>query len=456
MDFLAVVFALVATALFFLLRWRVVPVAVMFLAVFEGALRKWVIPEYHQVIYLVKDVLIITAFAGLLLERRIRVNLPFTRHPATLPIGVLTAWLSVQLLNPGLPITVGLFGLRAYLVYIPLLYILPAVFRTPESLQKFWRVYLLMALIPLLLGPVQFSSPITSVWNRYAWPSEDWTGIAGLAGYGPRITGTFSYISGYSVYLQMLAIVILSILLFRRREPLRRYIVLAGLLMLVVANLWMTGSRGPFVVLAAAVPLLILLAFRTDPSRWARSVTLLSVTLVLAVPVAQALFPEAYAGFMERAQSSQDVPGRLTGTFVGPFQAMGEAGLFGYGVGTTHQAVGFLGLEEPVAPPAEGELQRIVLETGPLGLLLVLWIRLSVVRHLWRTIPRVRGTAWQPYVVAAFLFTLLSVPGNLVFNHTHHLFYWFMAGTGLAAEKWCRENHTAEAQRTQRHSTSFT
>ena len=164
MDFLTVVPVIVAVFMFFLIRWRWIPIVVMILAVFEGALRKWVFPGYQQFIYLIKDALVIVALTGFLMDRRIRSNVSLPKHPATLPIGLLMAWLLIQLFNPNLPLAVGLFGLRAYLIYIPLLYLLPLVFRTPESLQKFWRFYLIIALIPLLLGPIQFSSPTTSVW----------------------------------------------------------------------------------------------------------------------------------------------------------------------------------------------------------------------------------------------------------------------------------------------------
>ena len=38
-----------------ILRWRVAVIAALILAVFEGALRKWVLPEFGQWIHFAKD-----------------------------------------------------------------------------------------------------------------------------------------------------------------------------------------------------------------------------------------------------------------------------------------------------------------------------------------------------------------------------------------------------------------
>ncbi|MCS7312726.1 MAG: hypothetical protein NZ742_07425 [Acidobacteria bacterium] len=418
-----------------LLAWRQAVVGSLVLAVFEGALRKWVFPEAHQWVYLGKDMLLLGAYAGFLVRRPAVRERPLPAHPATAPLVALGLLTLAQLANPSLPsFQVGLFGIRSYLIYVPLLYVVSAVFPHPESLRKFWNRYLVLAVVPLTLGILQFGAPPGSVLNRYAWQDETTpSSIAVLAGYGPRVTGTFSYISGYTVYLRVLFLVGLSTLLWGPKTPLSRllWIFLGG----VLANIWMTGSRGVLILLAASALILVLLIFRLQGQRGLRSVVLMCVGLPIITLMTERVFPEAYQGFLERTWHTQDTPGRIAGIVTGPLWALNEAGLFGYGVGSTHQALAFLAPDASPVPPAEGELERIVLELGPLGLMLVLWARFLVTLRLWRAVWASRGTPLQPYVVIAFLYSLMSWPGPLMFNHTAHLFYWFMAGTALISVK---------------------
>src|SRR5262249_46891840 len=101
---------------------------------------------------------------------------------------------------------------------------------------------------------------------------------------------------------------------------------------------------------------------------------------------------------------------------------------------STHQAARFLippGYTGPLPPPAEGEWERIILELGPFGFGLVLLARTLIVRGLWISTRRQRRSDPQPLLLAALLFTLLSLPGSLVVNQTASLFYWVAAGCAL-------------------------
>ena len=77
---------------------------------------------------------------------------------------------------------------------------LPNLFQSEEELYKFLRSYLLLVIPVGILGIAQFLSPPSSPLNIYA--NEE--GLA-KATFGAtnlvRVTGTFSYLSGYAVYL---------------------------------------------------------------------------------------------------------------------------------------------------------------------------------------------------------------------------------------------------------------
>lgn len=418
------------------LRWRAAVIAALVTAVFEGALRKWAFPEFGHWIYFAKDFLLLGAYAGFFGPRIVQRRAVLVSHPANILVATLGLLAALQLTNPSLPnLAVGLFGAKAYLMYVPLMYLAPAVFRDAQALRRCWTWYLILALAPLLLGVIQFSFPADSVLNRYAAEDERAPGVAVFGSMAkPRITGTFSYITGYSTYLTLIFLMAVSWVIFQGRQGVPRW--LYGVLALAVANLLMTGSRGPFLILGASTAVLFALAWRAGGRPVRRVVSTACVALPLIGLLVTGLFPEARTAFVERVAETEDLTDRLAGMGSRPLWATSEAGVIGYGVGSTHQARALLmsgEISDMLPPPAEGEWERIILEIGPFGFALVLLTRILVAGQLWKTFSAFRGTELEPYLASALVFSLLSIPGNLVFNHTASIVYWFLAGFGLMA-----------------------
>lgn len=416
------------------LRWRYAIIGAMILAVFEGVIRKWMFPEYHQWIYISKDILLLGAYLSFFGTRLVRKKRLFDRHPANGVLALFGLLAVLELANPALPnLSVGLFGLKAYLMYVPLMYMIPSVFPDVERQRSFWVTYLILSLIPLTLGPLQFASPPDSALNRYAWEDELAPGVAVFGSAGrARIAGTFSYISGYASYLMLVVLAGLGLVLSERRVWFRW--VLYGLLGLALSNLIMTGSRGPLLILGVAVPTLLLLTTWLNVPGRLRVIRTVCVTIPLVVFLFTSLFPEARNAFIERVRENEDVGERILGILYQPVWALSEAKVFGYGIGSTHQATHFLVPSEKIEvlpPGAEGEWERIILEVGPFGFALVVLARVFVSRWLWVALMASRGTGNSPFLAAAFVFSLVSLPGNLIFNHTASIFYWFVAGFAL-------------------------
>jgi hypothetical protein len=207
---------------------------------------------------------------------------------------------------------------------------------------------------------------------------------------------------------------------------------LRGFLALAVANLFMTGSRGPVMLVAAAAPTLIILAARSGRGPVVRLALTLAVSLPVIVLLVNGVFPDAGTAFVERASEGGDIGERALGTLGGPLLAVGRAGAMGYGIGSTHQAASFL--VPAGAMPAldvEGEWERIILELGPIGFLFVLLARILVVRRLWTALTGQQDEGVRPYLAGALVFCLMAVPGDVVFTHTAAVFYWFIAGFAL-------------------------
>lgn len=422
--------ALAALFLLGLLRWRAGVVAALLLVVFEGAVRKWLLPDYHEWVYLAKDVLLIGAYLGYFGSRLLRGQPLVLPHPATKVLLLLGLLAPIHLAHPvqSNP-AVALFGLRSYLLYVPLMYLVPHLLPTASEARRLVAGFLVVSLVPLGLGPLQFFNPGDTWLNRYVWDPS-----APVAGFGTgyvRVTSTFSYIWGFTTFLTLLLALLLSLLLFARSYLER--LLLGGYLAVAVGNLLMTGSRGPFVLLGVLGPLVLAPPVLSRRSRRLPALLGFAVAAVAGVLAAQ-LFPEARDAFLERAANSPDVPDRVAWLWDSPPRALAEAGLLGYGVGSTHQAIGgFIprAPSDPVPPPAEGEWERMILEVGPLGFGLVLLARVLVSWRLWTALRTSLHTDLAPLLAAGLLFTVSHLPGSLVFNATASVFYWFLAGLAL-------------------------
>ena len=209
---LVVLVALIAVISISSQNWRRSVIAVLVIAVLEGALRKWVLPQASQLIYFLKDFILIGAYLRFFyFDKSSRPPLPYKNLILSI-VGLSLAWGIFQAFNPSLgsPI-IGIFGLKNYYLYIPLMWLVANLFESEADLYRFLRSYMLL-LIPIgLLAIAQFFSPPSSPLNVYA-PDETGIAVAVGAGGAVRVTGTFSYLAGYSIYLGFCLCMLLPLL----------------------------------------------------------------------------------------------------------------------------------------------------------------------------------------------------------------------------------------------------
>src|SRR5262249_905294 len=149
-------------------------------------------------------------------------------------------------LNPNSPsILVGLMGLKAYFLYVPIAFILPYAFKSREHLfHMIWR-YLVLAIPVASLGLMQVAGGPDSFLNTYVIPTEDGPGLEHF-GYENivRSSGTFSYISGYTAFLTFVAFLAIGYN-WANGWRIKNNIVPVLALTLVVGAMFTTGSRAP-------------------------------------------------------------------------------------------------------------------------------------------------------------------------------------------------------------------
>jgi hypothetical protein len=402
----------------------------MVVVVFEGAIRKWVFPGAQDLVYFAKDGLLLGCYAGFLLQGaadRVRNLLPSgltALLTATAALGVFS------IANPSLPTPLlGVLGFKAYFLYIPLLWVLPAAFSDDADLSRFLKRILLLVIPVGALAAVQFFSPSSSWLNVYARGGNEGAFSFGTSTF-VRVTGTFSFISGYSAYLLATSVLLLGILATIGWKITTRVWVHACLAF-TVSGMLMTGSRGPVFTLILLLPLYWMLSLfreRQAPIMFARFAGAILVLSLVTVRLA----PQAVDAFADRVVAGTDVSGRLTAPFRSPFIVADRAGLFGFGIGATHQAASAVvkGAKYPYwlrGNPIEVETGRVMLEFGPLGFILWYTARVSLVIFALTRSLRLKTRFHRSMGIAAGLYLLAQLPGAAVFDPTASLYHWFIA-----------------------------
>ncbi len=411
------------------LNWQLAVKATLIIVVLEGVLRKWVLPQASDMIYFLKDLVLLGAYLRYYLgsEPKYPLRLTFFNIALFMSLG----WCVFQVFNPSLgsPI-VGFFGLKAYLFYLPLMWMLPNLFQSEEELYKFLRTYLLLLIPVSLLAIAQFYSPINSPINVYAGGVEAQAVVDG----NPRVTGTFSYILGYSTYLSV-CFTILIPLLSVPQTKIWSLLTLVEVL-LVAGTSFMTGARGLLLFEILFILAYFCLLWFTKPSKAVRAIKHFITPVVLISVVVPIFFNKAMQAFYNRTigvSDSSTFVDRIFSSFTEPQQAMQHKGFDSYGIGATHQAVStlrkILGLSlGESSPPAEGEMGRIVLEIGPFGFLIWYGLRLILIFSLLGVFLKLKTPFLRNLALAAFLLDAISLTTQLVFNNTLAIYYWFFSG----------------------------
>ncbi len=411
-------------------NWRRSLYAVFILVVIEGALRKWFLPQFSDLLYFLKDLVLLGAYLHFFFFSENTPKLKFQAYFIKGFLLLVTGWCIFQAFNPSLgsPI-VGFFGLRGYLFYIPLMWLVPNLFQSQDDLYKTLRHYLLLVIPVGLLGIIQFYSPASSPLNIYAGGVDPTAGFSGTDNL--RITGTFPYISGYAVYLSVCFALLIPLLL--KPQPSLWQGIITAEVAIVVVNSLMTGSRGVILFEVLFLISFVILTVLRRPNRMMNYLKRFTLPIFISTGVLTQWLRPAFDAFAARATGSDSIVGRVMNSFA-VLQYFQFKGLDGYGVGATHQAVnvlrGVLGLPygEPIPIGFESEMGRIALELGPIGFILWYVFRILVIGALFNVFWKLRHPFLQDLALAAFLTHLIQFSGQLVVHNVFSIYYWSLAG----------------------------
>lgn len=387
----------------------------MLFSTLSGALRKWFIPSeavgnlvlFLQLMFPYLIILFIPVFKAL--------NRKFS---AVLIIYTLA--LIILALNP-LNHTYfhGLLGILLHLGFWFLIFI---YLSTPEDvpIQTLSKAFILLFVFELILGVFQYSLPKNHIINQYA--VDEVTNIA-TVGSAVRVSGTFSYISGYSAFLIFGGLVLWGLARLKTTSWVILLLGGGGFL----ASL-MNGSRSIIVIFS----ILFFYSFLSIPN-YKIKVNLFLIMIVVAFlsiafigPSSLQFVESTVDNFMTRVESNQ-ASGEQSKRIFEPLsdlqKFLDQENTFllnGLGLGSTYQGANAIWGTSPYLAEVgyyEGELGRIFIEGGLI--LLFLKIFLFGVLFIDSNIPR-------SYLLPFLGLTFFYIP--IVFN-IYNLVFLFL---GLA------------------------
>jgi len=356
----------------------------LFLLIIEGALRKWIVPQFSNPLLLVRDPVVLAIY---FLAWRAHI---FPRNGFILwlaIIGILSWIVSIFVLDPYVPMSrillVTAYGFRSNFLHLPLVFIFASVFDVDDVKKIGW--WILLGIIPMsLLMALQFHSAPDSFINRTVGLGE---GEQITAGGGKiRPPATFSFISGPIYYVTGAASFVLYGALRRSTYP---SWLLFGAGCSVLLAIVVSGSRSLVMsVLLVVLSLAIVLLIRPDAvNRFGKSLILLVIGMLIVsrLPIVHEGLTVLSSRFTESAEASETTitSGLIQRTLSGFTEGLGQLGHapifgFGLGVGTSGGAAFLMGQSTFLL--SENEWTRIIFESGPiLGLAFLIWRTLLAV-----------------------------------------------------------------------------
>lgn len=414
------------------------------LVLYEGAIRKWVLPQASDLVYFAKDVFLIGAYFRFFTEKRSPLWKRWKPVPVT-AIQVCGVIVLLGVLNPNIgSVSAALLGAKGYLLYVPLLFVVPTLFEDFDELRDTLVWYVLLTIPIGLLGVLQFKSDRFSVLNTYAG-GVDGANVSMIIGSDTvRITGTFSYLSGHVVYTCVFFTLNMA-LICASEIPFRRVLTFVSL-PLLVGNAFMSGSRAAIATqVFVAVGFVVALSMSSN-GRLRRSLLPLSLAGIGIALATVYLFPDALDASVGRmANSSDSFYGRTIEAPISHLNlAYSRVGLLGAGIGTTTPAVSALRSRLGLSPVAfhpgyyDGEMSQVMAELGLVGFCGWYSLRLLVMMALLRAYWTASNDLSKPLALGAILLAGPYVLMSLVLNPVAGVLVWAMCGIGMTG--FCKAN----------------
>lgn len=415
----------------------------IFLLIFEGALRKWVLPSLATPLLLVRDPIAIWLTIVGLQKGWIKSGYAKTMMVVASISFILT--LAVGHHN----LFVALFGWRIYFFHFPMIFVMGKVL-TRADLLKIGQLILWISIPMTILIFIQFHSPQTA-WVNMGIGGEGTAGFTGAMGY-MRPPGTFSFTSGYVMYQAVVGCYLLYYLLMNNTLP-KEYqfskivlIILAGCYLLSIPT---SISRTHFFQTGVLLIFLFIAAMRKNKLK-----SKFLKFAIIAIVAGIILYLSGIGGtsmeaFTARLEGANKIEGGVQGV-IGDRYVGGLLGslinfnipVFGYGIGlgTNVGAKMMGGNMYSFGFNGEIEWSRVIGECGMLLGLIIIGIRLFFSLDIWKRAYHLLVKKYDllPWMLSAGM--MLTIPQGQWAIPTNLGFCILFGGLTLAAVNSSKRN----------------
>ena len=427
------------------LVWAVL--AIYLLAIFEGAIRKYIAPQFGQYIFFIRDPFLIYVY---ILATRFALWPPkrgfFALSLFMCVFGVLLLFMQIGAFGvDNIRLLLGVYGWRAYFFYVPLAFLIGAQFRRADLLL-FARVTLLLAIPIGVLVLAQFASPPNAPINvGVAEEQALQFKSVGITVERIRTTGTFTAPAGQQQFIASAFALLLAMLLLPRKQS--GVVFFAVTACGVLTCLALSGSRGAMlhcaIVGLAAVSVALV---SKNAALKAKAVFLPAALVVAAVILYPIIFPDGFATFMTRWNAASGTEGGDAGILMRAVLGMvdfvrllDQVPALGYGIGYGGNASIILNAEVDGVKPGwlvEADLSRQMVDLGPIFGMGYIVFRMAFV--VWLGIAALRATRRSADPLPLLLYAFAGVTifsGQITGNGSINAYAWLFAGLCIAATR---------------------
>lgn len=354
--------------------------------IFSGATRKWFISS--------KELGNLILFFQILVPFLFLFTKNFTRaiHQQGKVMGFYLSVLIICAINPlNLTFYHGILGFFLYASF-PILLFYYINSRAQFNFIHILQLVFFICLGELVLAFLQSSLPPDSFINTYA--DVEAVGSIATVGNAARVTGTFSYISGFTAFLFFLILFVWALVIYQFNSTYVLIILIIGLI-----GCFMSGARAAtylYLIILGTLALTDFSNLRSVLLNIRIFVPILFISIILLSIGSDRFFDlinNSFTGFLERRArgiESGEENSRIFSDIVDVIQFRGNYPTLGVGLGSTYQgATKLFGTSPYVVEYGfyESELVRIVLEGGFVLLIARTIIIISLINALY--VPKI-------------------------------------------------------------------
>jgi len=347
-----------------------------FLLLFEGALRKWVLPGLATPLLLIRDPVAILLIYFTWKKGLLSSNLYLSSFVFLGILGIFTA----VFFGHG-NIYVAMYGARILLLHLPLIFVIGRIF-DHEDVLEMGKAILWMAIPMVIIIGIQFYSPQSAWINRGVGGDIEGGGFSGALGFY-RPSGTFSFTNGNSLFFSLLASFIFY---FWLEQGKLNKLLLIGASVALLSSIPLSISRT--LLFFVVISLMFAVVASSRKREYFRKILIVSVgcLITLSALLQTSYFGTATEAFASRYETANETEGglegvvmdRFLGGLVGALTGSAEVPFFGYGLGMGTNVGSMLLMGDTYYLISEGEWGRVIGELGQLFGLVIIFLRMGL------------------------------------------------------------------------------